>query len=171
MTDDQKIKLAIEKRDNIQEQIEKKEHFLEEDYETPVSPERREQQKNSESSSETSEELFSEKVGEGDDIVAQGIYNQQQAARTKEIEKVLEKDLGDIYVSLPPEKQRQFKIIGEETAIAINDLFNTGKLKIKRIIDLIRKWLSIIPGVNKFFLEQETKIKADEIIKISNKDL
>ena len=169
MSDDQRIKLNIESKNNRQEQVNNKEHFLEENYEMPIQPERREQYEKFGSVSEKPADLITEKVGEGGDIVSQGIYNQQQAARTKEIEKVLEKDLGDIYVSLPPEKQKQFRIVGEETAAAINDLFNTGKLKIKKIIDLIRKWLSIIPGVNRFFLEQEAKIKADEIIKIKDK--
>jgi len=33
---------------------------------------------------------------------------------------------------------------------------------------LIKKWLLLIPGVNKYFLEQEAKIKADEIVKMKN---
>jgi len=27
-------------------------------------------------------------------------------------------------------------------------------------------WLKLIPGVNKFFLEQEAKIKTDEVLKL-----
>jgi hypothetical protein len=30
-------------------------------------------------------------------------------------------------------------------------------------LKLIREWLLIIPGVNKYFLEQEAKIKTDKI--------
>ena len=105
MSDDQRIKLNIESKNNRQEQVNNKEHFLEENYEMPIQPERREQYEKFGSVSEKPADLITEKVGEGGDIVSQGIYNQQQAARTKEIEKVLEKDLGDIYVSLPPEKQ------------------------------------------------------------------
>ena len=171
MSDDQKSKLNSIERANIKREAGiEKEHFLEEGYERIPNPERPsnfEKIKNV----ENREAAITETTGEGGDIISQGIYNQQQEERKKEIEKVLEKDLGDIYVSLPPEKQRQFKIVGEQTADAINDLFNKGKITIKKIVDLIRKWLSLIPGVNKFFLEQEIKIKADEILKIKNDNL
>jgi len=48
----------------------------------------------------------------------------------------------------------------------INTLLDKAKINLGKIASLIRKWLSIIPGVNKFFLEQEAKIKADEIMKL-----
>ena len=41
-----------------------------------------------------------------------------------------------------------------------------AKLKVKKVVNLIKKWLTMIPGVNKFFLEQEAKIKTDEIVKL-----
>lgn len=87
----------------------------------------------------------------------------------KQIEKVLENDLAEIYMNLSPDKQREFKIKGEETARQINALLQKTKVKAKEILDLIKKWLSVIPGVNKFFLEQEAKIKADEIIRLKLK--
>jgi len=31
-------------------------------------------------------------------------------------------------------------------------------------------WLKILPGVNKFFLEQEAKIKTDKILALKNKN-
>lgn len=86
--------------------------------------------------------------------------------REKKIEKILEKDLEDIYLSLPADIKSEFRKLGEETANQINNLLDKAQIKIKEIIILIRKWLMIIPGVNKFFLEQETKIKADEIVKL-----
>lgn len=143
-----------------------KEHFLEQSYEQELKPEKA-SEIFGENATPEQKDVFTEIGADGGDLVSQGIVNQQQAARQLAIEKILEKDLGDIYVSLPPEKQRQFKIRGEQTATAINELYNQGKLTIKKIIDLIRKWLSFVPGVNRFFLEQETKIKADEIIKIN----
>jgi hypothetical protein len=87
-------------------------------------------------------------------------------ARQKKIEEVLESDLKDIYLSLSPEERSEFKITGEQTANMINNLIETGKAKIGKIISLIREWLSLIPGVNRFFLEQEAKIKADEILRL-----
>lgn len=95
------------------------------------------------------------------------ITNAQQHIKeeVKMIEKVLEKDLAELYLNMSPEKQREFRVKGEETAKQINVLLHQAKIQIKKIIDLIKKWLAIIPGVNKFFLEQEAKIKADELIK------
>ena len=67
---------------------------------------------------------------------------------------------------MPKSKQREFKGEGEKTAAKINQLMSKTKVNVKKIINLIKKWLSIIPGINSFFLEQEAKIKADEIFKI-----
>lgn len=88
------------------------------------------------------------------------------ASRTQKIEKILEKDLQEAFSSLEPEKQKEFAKKGEETAEKINELLNKGKVKTRKIIDLIKKWLSYLPGVNKFFLEKEAKKKAEEIIKL-----
>lgn len=86
--------------------------------------------------------------------------------REKQIEDFLSDGLDDIYLSLPPEKQSEFRQVGEETAKKINKLLESTKINIGKIISLIRKWLLIIPGVNKYFLEQEVKIKSDEIMKL-----
>lgn len=146
-----------------------KDHFLEETFETEINPEKVYEKKNENSIRPFEKEgVSSDELGRGN-IIAQGIYIQEQEKRKKEIEKVLEKDLGEIYISLPEDKKRDFRTVGEQTAMQINGLFNQGKIKIKKIIYLIKKWLALIPGINKYFLEQEAKIKADEIMKI-NKD-
>jgi len=88
--------------------------------------------------------------------------------RQREIEKILEEDLEEIYLNLPVDRQKEFKAKGEETAEEINSLLDRAKIKAKKIIELIVKWLAIIPGVNRFFLEQEAKIKADEIVRMRN---
>ena len=88
----------------------------------------------------------------------------QISSDIKKIENILEQDLGEIYFKLSPEKQSEFKIKGEQTAKDISLLMKKTKVKVKKIIDLIRDWLKLIPGVNKFFLEQEAKIKADRIL-------
>jgi hypothetical protein len=171
MADDNKKPLnKIEQQRFNPERESEKEHFLEQGYEQELRPERKNEVIGGGAVAEQ-EDIFGEMGVDGGDLVAQGAYNQQQAVRQLAIEKILEKDLGDIYVSLPPEKQQQFKVVGEQTAVAINDLYNKGKLTIKKIIELIRRWLGLVPGVNRFFLEQEAKIKADEIIKIKDKNL
>ncbi|MDD4901912.1 MAG: hypothetical protein PHE24_02140 [Patescibacteria group bacterium] len=86
--------------------------------------------------------------------------------REKQIENFLSVGLEEIYLGLPLEKQAEFRKEGEKTAKKIEKLLEKTKINIGKIVNLIRKWLSLIPGVNKFFLEQEAKIKADEIIKL-----
>jgi len=88
------------------------------------------------------------------------------AKRQKQVESILAEDLAEIYLSLAPQKRQEFKIKGEQTANKISQLLTKAKINIGEIIKLIKKWLMLIPGVNKYFLEQEAKIKADEIVKL-----
>ncbi|HNP75218.1 MAG TPA: hypothetical protein PKL09_02520 [bacterium] len=88
----------------------------------------------------------------------------------RRIETILEEDLADIYLSLPPADQRAFKLKGEVTARKIAVLVSRPKIKIKKILSLIKDWLKAIPGVNKFFLEQAAKIKADKIVSQMDKN-
>jgi hypothetical protein len=101
-------------------------------------------------------------------VVSVGAPSTEDEEKKKEIEKILEKDLAEIYFSLPPEKRAEFKQQGEETRDKINDLLKKTAVRLQDVIKLILKWLALIPGVNRFFLEQEAKIKADEIIKMKN---
>lgn len=84
--------------------------------------------------------------------------------RFKKIESILEEDLGDIYFKLDWQKQQEFKTKGEVLTLKIINILAKPKIKIKKIMFLIRDWLKIIPGINKFFLEQTVKIKTDKII-------
>lgn len=85
------------------------------------------------------------------------------------IEKILEEDLESFYFSMPPDKQLAFKEKGEETASKIEKMVEAGKAVARKILKLIRAWLKIIPGVNKFFLEQEAKIKTDKVMAMAEK--
>jgi len=67
---------------------------------------------------------------------------------------------------MTPEKQGEFKQKGEETAGKIRSMVETAKENARKIFDLIRDWLRVIPGVNRFFLEQEAKIKTDKILRL-----
>lgn len=98
-----------------------------------------------------------------------GANNQAQIfyqARIKAIDDILSSGLHEVFLQMSPKKQKEFKTVGEETVVKIVALLDQTKVKVDKIINLIRKWLKIIPGVNKFFLEQEAKIKADRIIKL-----
>lgn len=86
--------------------------------------------------------------------------------RAQEIDDILAKGLNDIFLSLPADKQEEFRKKGEETRDKINQLLDKAKVNIGKIVVLIKKWLSLIPSVNRYFLEQEAKIKADKIIKL-----
>lgn len=90
----------------------------------------------------------------------------QKDELTEEIESILEQDLEDAYKELTPVQQQEFKMKGEETAQKIRNLIKQGKAKVKKIFQLIFEWLKTLPGVNKYFLEQEAKIKADKIVKL-----
>ena len=92
-----------------------------------------------------------------------------QDLRAQEIDKILAEGLNEVFLKMPPEQQKKFKTKGEETVARINQLLGKTKVKVKQIVDLIRRWLKLVPGVNKFFLEQEAKIKADKIMQLKNK--
>lgn len=98
---------------------------------------------------------------------------QPQPALTKDpleekVEDVLEAGLGEAYLNLSPADKQEFKAVGEQTVKKITVLLQQAHVKIKEIFLLIVRWLKVIPGVNKFFLEQEAKIKTDQIIKLNH---
>ena len=95
-------------------------------------------------------------------------FSQQQY---RAIERVLEEDLGSLYAQMSPQQQQKFKAKGEEVTLTIFKMvYQETKVKVKKIIILIRKWLKLIPGINKYFLEQEAKIKADRIVEIASRE-
>lgn len=83
-----------------------------------------------------------------------------------QIEDLLAEDLTDAFLKMPPETQQEFKKKGEETAGKIREIITQAKVNARKIFDLIRDWLKLIPGVNRFFLEQEAKIKTDKILRL-----
>jgi len=94
----------------------------------------------------------------------------QKDVLTKQIESILEEDVMDLYLSMTPQDQQVFKTKGEETLSKIRVLLTKTKVNAKKIFQLIREWLKMIPGVNRFFLEQEAKIKTDKILLASEQD-
>jgi len=108
------------------------------------------------------------KTGEGN-IVATSQAQAYQKQQATAIDNILAEGLNDIYLKMKPADQSAFKKKGEETVTKINALLSQTKVKVSKIVDLIRRWLQLIPGINKFFLEQEAKIKADKIIRLKDK--
>ena len=94
----------------------------------------------------------------------------QEDRLEEEIEDILEEDLKELYLSLPPKKQAEFRLKGEETRSRIRQLAGSLKINAKKIFQLIRTWLKVIPGVNRFFLEQAAKIKTDRILMVAEEE-
>lgn len=87
------------------------------------------------------------------------------------IEKILEDDLAPMYAQMSPRQQQQFKVKGEEvTRTIFKMVYQETRIKVKKIISLIKKWLKLMPGINKYFLEQEAKIKADRIAELASRE-
>jgi len=89
---------------------------------------------------------------------------QEKSEEEKRVEAILSDHLEEIFMQMNPAEQAAFQKKGEETATAIAILLRDVRVKVKTVLDLIRDWLRMIPGVNKFFLEQEAKIKTDRMI-------
>lgn len=106
-----------------------------------------------------------------EETVSTGSISFQDKALEKKIESILEKDLEELYMSMPDDKKQEFKEKGEETAGKINVLLKGVKIQVGKIINLIADWLNIIPRVNKFFIKQTAKIKTDEILDLSSKEI
>ncbi len=81
------------------------------------------------------------------------------------IENILAEGLQEFFLSLTPQAQYEFKVAGEATAQKIQVAIRNKATRIKDIVHLIIGWLKSLPGVNKFFIEQEAKIKADKIMR------
>jgi len=83
---------------------------------------------------------------------------------TVQIESIMEEGLKEAYQEMTPIQKQEFKMKGEEVANAIRKMFKGTHIRVKKVFKLVVEWLRMLPGVNKFFLEQEAKIKADKII-------
>lgn len=83
---------------------------------------------------------------------------------TREIETILEDGLGRTYAVLDEATKQEFREKGEETASAIRRMLDGAKVQARRIVRLIADWLRVLPGLSRFFIEQEAKIKADRVL-------
>ncbi|MDD3101767.1 MAG: hypothetical protein PHE59_01305 [Patescibacteria group bacterium] len=106
-------------------------------------------------------------------IISQKVKEQEllEVSETlKEIEAILSEGMEETYQNLPENLKKQFKEEGRETARKIEKVCSSVKVVIQKILDLIKRWLLIIPAVNVFFLEQEAKIKTDKILALIEKN-
>jgi len=84
----------------------------------------------------------------------------------QKIETILEENIAEIYAELTPAQQMVVKREGEFTAKKIEELINSAKATAVKVFNLILRFFEFIPGVNKWFAEQEAKIKTDKILKL-----
>ncbi|PIR93647.1 hypothetical protein COT97_05600 [Candidatus Falkowbacteria bacterium CG10_big_fil_rev_8_21_14_0_10_39_11] len=88
-----------------------------------------------------------------------------------EIEGVMEDGLDEYFFKLTPDERKEFKRVGEETAITVMGLLTQAKVHVVKILAAITNWLKMLPGVNKYFLEQESKIKTDTLLKMKEEGM
>jgi hypothetical protein len=83
---------------------------------------------------------------------------------TLEVERILEDGLGEYIPDMPGEAREKFIKKGGEVAGQVSIMVRSLNVQVKRVVDLIKDWLLTIPGVNRYFIEQEAKIKTDRIV-------
>lgn len=85
----------------------------------------------------------------------------------QQIEEILQEDIREIYQTMNADEQKRFRQKGIEVSEKIEELVVSFKAKAGRILNLIKSWLFLIPRANKFYLEQESKKKTEEIMKLA----
>jgi len=101
--------------------------------------------------------------------VAQGAPHTAKSEFLLRVEDILADGLGDVYQSMDMTLRQRFKAKGEDVALKIEAIIVQGKATVKKILHWIKEWLKMIPCINKFFLEQEAKIKTDTIVSLMKK--
>lgn len=84
-----------------------------------------------------------------------------------EVENKLSDGLWDAYKSMDPGLRARFKAEGERIAAVARDGIVSGRLATEKILDMIVKWLRMIPRVDRWFLVQDAKLKTDAIVRMS----
>jgi len=82
------------------------------------------------------------------------------------IETILSEDMNEHFRAMPSALQAKFRQKGDETVSKLAQMVSGAVIKAKEVLKLIVSWLKLIPGVNRYFLEQESKIKADKILEL-----
>jgi len=80
------------------------------------------------------------------------------------VERLLEENLWELYLSLPPEARNRFREAGDRVATEMRNLIDAEKVKPVDIHKSVDTWLKTIPKVNPWFLLQESKIKTDGVL-------
>ena len=144
--------------------------------EQPVTPPRFEQGEKAGELTKESAEMETREEGFLDDAI-QGLKQkllkkkpkpvirpQHKDDLTIQMEHIMEEGLEDAYKELTPVQRQEFKMKGEETATKIRQLLRATHIKVQKIFQLLLQWLKMLPGISRYFLEQEAKIKLDKML-------
>lgn len=85
------------------------------------------------------------------------------------IEKKLEAGVGEAFSALEPLAQEAFKVEGENIGATVRALLSAPKLgpkQVKEIFDSVHRWLSLLPGTNPWWVEQEAKAKTGALVRV-----
>ena len=135
--------------------------------ETPkISPERREAKPAEAKAAEKKAPVAAKVPAATPQVAAMPVPKAKKSETLEKIEDIMEEDLKEVYSHLTPEKKQEFRKKGEETAEEIEGMLFRVKIHSKKVFGLLFGWLKVIPGVNKYFLKQEAKLKTDEIMDI-----
>lgn len=85
----------------------------------------------------------------------------------RQIEEIMQEDVREIYQTMNVDEQKKFRDKGIEVSDKIEELVLSFKAKAGKVLDLIKSWLFLIPRANKFYLEQESKKKTEEIMALA----
>lgn len=83
------------------------------------------------------------------------------------VEAVLEDGLANAYAQLDEATQAVFKAEGERAASKIALLLQSTRVQVRKIVQIIVRWLRILPSVSSLFIEQEAKIKTDRLVNLT----
>lgn len=110
-------------------------------------------------------EAHKDEVGTIDGLEREAIEEQGKPANIVAVEGILSEGLEEAYKSMTVDERVVFRHVGEATAVEVATMLDQAKIKFKAIVKLIAKWLGLLPKVNKHFIEQESKIKLDHLLK------
>ncbi len=86
------------------------------------------------------------------------------------VEAVLEEGIIDAYRTMPAAAKVRFRKEGERVTVLLAEMVRSLKVNASKALSLISGWLKLIPGVNKYFLIQESKLKTDHVMRLAEEE-
>ena len=80
------------------------------------------------------------------------------------LRRILSEDMTELMAPLSTDKKQEVQAEGLKAIQKLQLLLRRTHLRFRQVLQLIWHWLKRIPGINRFFLEQEAKKKTEEIL-------